>query len=1026
MKRILLACGAALALFAIVPAPAQSIAPVPLMETVRGEQPIALQSLRISVQARGGLAETTVRMAFYNPNARALEGNLAFPLLDGQQVTGFALDFDGRMRPAVPVAKARGQQVFEAIERRGVDPALLEKTQGNNFRLRVYPIPAHGTRQVELRYTEALVDAGGQRRYRLPLDYAGRLQDFHLELASDSPGRPEARGAIGSVDFQRRDGLYRAEVSRTAFAPTGTLELMLPKPKQAQASVQALEGDLFFVAEVPVAEARRARTPPRRVGLLWDSSMSGESRAHAAEFALLDRYFRAMGDGEVQLQRLRDRSEPVRAFPIRGGDWSALRRELEATVYDGASALADWRPQAGVGEYLLFSDGLLNYGPLGFTELHDQRLYAINASSSADRERLRAVAEASGGALVELDAAQVDAAAQALLGEGMLVRSVETQGLADLERAPGGAHDGFLRYAGRLTTPQGLLTLRLADGSTSQVAISDRSPANPFAAQQWANYRLAALAARPELKRAEIARLGSRFGIATSETSLIVLDRVEDYVQHEITPPPELADAYAALREKFDTDKAKARREHLEKVAGDFAARIAWWEKDFPKGAIGLVVTSAIGGSIAGTTVPGATVVIEDRSSAFRSEATADDGGVFRFSQLPTGAAYQVTAAGQTREVFLDRVAGGRDDEAEAAADQDAEPMAVGALPPPPPPPPAPAPAAGAPPAEFASVAVMGGRISEAKTQGGSADTTTTIAIKGWQADAPYVARLRAAKPEEVYAIYLDERPGWRNSTGFYIDVADVLLERGQKELALRVLSNIAEMDLDNRHVLRVLGYRLMQAKEAALAVPVFEKVRTLADYEPQSWRDLGNAYAAAGRPQDAIDALAEVAARDWNDSRFAEIELVALAELNALAATSPAKLDLGRVDERLRRNLPLDLRVVLSWDADNSDMDLWVTDPNGEKCYYGHRDTYQGGHITDDFTGGYGPEEFSLRSAKKGRYRVEANYFGDSQQSVAGPTTLQLRFATKFGTAAAKEQTVMLRLKQGKETALVGEFVVD
>jgi hypothetical protein len=166
MKRILLACGAALALLVLVPAPAQQVAIAPLMKTdmLRGEQPVELQSLRISVQARGGLAETTVRMVFFNPNRRALEGNLAFPLLDGQQVTGFALDFDGHMRPAVPVEKARGQQVFEAIERRGVDPALLEKTQGNNFRLRVYPIPAGGTRQVELRYTEALANAGDQRR----------------------------------------------------------------------------------------------------------------------------------------------------------------------------------------------------------------------------------------------------------------------------------------------------------------------------------------------------------------------------------------------------------------------------------------------------------------------------------------------------------------------------------------------------------------------------------------------------------------------------------------------------------------------------------------------------------------------------------------------------------------------------------------------------------------------------------------------------------------------------------------------
>ena len=38
----------------------------------------------------------------------------------------------------------------------------------------------------------------------------------------------------------------------------------------------------------------------------------------------------------------------------------------------------------------------------------------------------------------------------------------------------------------------------------------------------------------------------------------------------------------------------------------------------------------------------------------------------------------------------------------------------------------------------------------------------------------------------------------------------------------------------------------------------------------------------------------------------FQEIELIALAELNALA-----------------------LRAVMSWDTDNTDADRWVTDPN-------------------------------------------------------------------------------------------------
>src|SRR6185436_15901851 len=97
-------------------------------------------------------------------------------------------------------------------------------------------------------------------------------------------------------------------------------------------------------------------------------------------------------------------------------------------------------------------------------------------------------------------------------------------------------------------------------------------------------------------------------------------------------------------------------------------------------------------------------------------------------------------------------------------------------------------------------------------------------------------------------------------------DAADVLFERGQADLGVRVLSNLAELDLENRHVLRILGLRLMQAERPKLALE-----------EPQSFRDLGLAYAADHQYQAAIDTLHEVVVRPWH-GRFPEIELITLA----------------------------------------------------------------------------------------------------------------------------------------------------
>src|SRR5262245_56419604 len=122
----------------------------PLLRVPDARVPVQLESVAISADVVGRFAQTRIELAFRNHNAQVLEGELQFPLAPGQTVTCFALDIDGTMRPAVPVDKAKGQQVFEDVIRTRVDPALLEVTQGDNYKLRVYPLPAHGTRRVAL------------------------------------------------------------------------------------------------------------------------------------------------------------------------------------------------------------------------------------------------------------------------------------------------------------------------------------------------------------------------------------------------------------------------------------------------------------------------------------------------------------------------------------------------------------------------------------------------------------------------------------------------------------------------------------------------------------------------------------------------------------------------------------------------------------------------------------------------------------------------------------------------------------
>jgi len=164
-------------------------------------------------------------------------------------------------------------------------------------------------------------------------------------------------------------------------------------------------------------------------------------------------------------------------------------------------------------------------------------------------------------------------------------------------------------------------------------------------------------------------------------------------------------------------------------------------------------------------------------------------------------------------------------------------------------------------------------------------------------------------------------------------------------------------------------------------------------------------------------------------DSRYEEIELTALIELNSLIHSpfginqyeefrNQRKKDGLRAipDPSLLGNLPVDLRIVMGWDTDMTDVDLHVIEPTREECYYGNKNTKIGGKLSRDFTRGYGPEEYSVKKAAPGQYKVTAKYFASHQQSLTGATTLLVYIYKNYGSLEQEKEVVTLRLQSNKD----------
>lgn len=81
------------------------------------------------------------------------------------------------------------------------------------------------------------------------------------------------------------------------------------------------------------------------------------------------------------------------------------------------------------------------------------------------------------------------------------------------------------------------------------------------------------------------------------------------------------------------------------------------------------------------------------------------------------------------------------------------------------------------------------------------------------------------------------------------------------------------------------------------------------------------------------------------------------------------------------------------------------VTDITGEKCYYSHRLTTHGGHLSRDVTQGYGPEEYLVRKALPGPYLVQTHYYGTRSQKMLAPVTLYAEVYTGLRPSAGKAE---------------------
>ena len=334
-------------LLASAPAASQTGLLVPTSIGHADASVLSLREMSVEVGIARGYARVNVRQVFENRTGEIQEGTWRFQLPPSGTVGDFAV-WDGNTRiPGVILEKKRARAIYRELTTRRIDPGLLQQGEeedqaeggggtrpsgGAAFSVKVAPIPAWGTKRLELQYQHEVPWVDGTAEFRFPLKpgtgeamTAGTL-DVRV-VVEDGEMAPAVSGALelSRAEREPREALYHGTAVKlgrdvvlrfrpsatsaltfTAFRnPGGVLPDGLALAPWERPSEVPPEKDGFFLLELrPKAVGSAASTPEAKrpgvaVAFLFDTSLSHRWSGLEAAYALLVRQLDLLGPDDL-------------------------------------------------------------------------------------------------------------------------------------------------------------------------------------------------------------------------------------------------------------------------------------------------------------------------------------------------------------------------------------------------------------------------------------------------------------------------------------------------------------------------------------------------------------------------------------------------------------------------------------------------------------------------------------------------------------------------------------------------------
>ena len=555
------------------------------------DRPIELQHCSIKVTANQFTATTVLEMEFFNPNPKVLDGEYNFSLQPEQVITGFALDINGFMRDGVIVDKQKGRVAYENTIRRRIDPGLLEMTAGNNYRVRIYPMPAKGTRKIRVQVSQLLAIKNNALQYFFPLTIKDSIQQFTTACTvNNSTEKPIITdGLLNKKVFEKTGSTFSLQHAAQNVLVQEPLSFKIPLPQTTSIIGYTGGSESNFILHVKTPVDTMPLQSVEIITVLWDVSSSASARNIDKEIDFLEAYSKAKNSREITVSTFSNCIHATKTFFLSDNNFKGLKKFLYNQSFDGGTYLSSVDVnQYKSNQYLLFSDGLFTLG-MGKIDLHNMPLFCINSSATANHSLLTKMALSSNGNYINLQNTSIADGLKEMDNRRIKVLPLTQQEVEINDN--GSAQPGsWQTITGKVKNTWGSIDIEFNNGQTTSGPllfitlpfIPNYSQGVIDTAMMLQEYQTRESS---EGNEANIVSFAKEHKLVSAGTSFIVLDNVLDYIEHGIVPPADLQKEYdknlPLVKQKEEEQKQALMNEEINnlKIAASlYNERIRWWD----------------------------------------------------------------------------------------------------------------------------------------------------------------------------------------------------------------------------------------------------------------------------------------------------------------------------------------------------------------------------------------------------------------------------------------------------------------